>query len=320
MRRRGPMVAAVLLVVVMAVAGLASCGTGNRGTAPRSDRTPSAVPPVRTHSPATAGPPRAHSPGTGHPTTTGPPATTSPSIPTRPPVTTRPPAPTTTFPAPTTTTPLSGLYGRVWTTVPTSARIVALTFDAGANADGVASILHTLQANGVPGTFFLTGRFVQAFPASSAELGRDGYRLGDHSVDHPYFTHLSDTQIRSEVIDAASTIRSATGADPFPLFRFPYGDYDSHTLAVVNSLGYVAVGWTVDTLGWKGTSSGVTVSSIVSRVTAALRPGEIVLMHVGSNPTDHSTLDATALPSVIASIRAAGYSFASLSSLVAPSG
>jgi len=41
-----------------------------------------------------------------------------------------------------------------------------------------------------------------------------------------------------------------------------------------------------------------------------------VLMHVGSNPNDGSTLDADALPSVIGSIKAAGYSFVTLNELV----
>ena len=34
-----------------------------------------------------------------------------------------------------------GLGGRNWTAIPTHAKVVALTFDAGANADGVQSIL-----------------------------------------------------------------------------------------------------------------------------------------------------------------------------------
>jgi len=50
----------------------------------------------------------------------------------------------------------------------------------------------------------------------------------------------------------------------------------------------------------------------VGRVLAAAAPGEIVLMHVGSNPTDGSTLDADALPSVIAGLRAQGYGFTTL--------
>jgi hypothetical protein len=37
-----------------------------------------------------------------------------------------------------------GLGGQNWTTIPTHAKVVALTFDAGANADGVQPILGTL--------------------------------------------------------------------------------------------------------------------------------------------------------------------------------
>jgi hypothetical protein len=40
-------------------------------------------------------------------------------------------------------------------------------------------------------------------------------------------------------------------------------------------------------------------------------------MHVGSNPDDHSTLDAAALPTIIASLRANGYTFVTLDALVA---
>jgi hypothetical protein len=38
----------------------------------------------------------------------------------------------------------AGLGGQNWTAIPTNAKVVALTFDAGANADGVSSILSTL--------------------------------------------------------------------------------------------------------------------------------------------------------------------------------
>jgi peptidoglycan/xylan/chitin deacetylase (PgdA/CDA1 family) len=51
---------------------------------------------------------------------------------------------------------------------------------------------------------------------------------------------------------------------------------------------------------------------VTSRVLGAARPGEIVLMHAGSNPDDHATLDADALPQLISGLRAQGYSFVTL--------
>ncbi len=117
------------------------------------------------------------------------------------------------------------------------------------------------------------------------------------------------------MLSAESQIVSVTGADPWPWFRFPYGDYNQHAISVVNGAGFVPVGWTVDTLGWKGTSGGITTQTVVNRVVGSLRPGEIVLMHCGSNPDDHSTLDANALPTVIQRLQARGYSFVTLDAL-----
>jgi len=208
-----------------------------------------------------------------------------------------------------------GLGGREWTLIPTTHKVVALTFDAGANADGVSSILGTLSREHVPATFFLTGDFVTGFPAQARAIVAARERVGDHSISHPYFTSLTDAQIRDQVLGAQAQIMSVTGADPWPWFRFPYGDRNSHTISVVNSVGFVPVGWTVDTLGWEGTSGGRTAQTVADRVLASLQPGEIVLMHCGSNPTDHSTLDADALPAIIKDLRARGYSFVTLDAL-----
>jgi peptidoglycan/xylan/chitin deacetylase (PgdA/CDA1 family) len=200
------------------------------------------------------------------------------------------------------------LLGIDVTRLPTAARVVALTFDAGANADGVAKIVATLRERNVAATFFLTGAWTKAFPAQARLLGGE-YAIGDHSMTHPHFNQLSDDAVRAEVDDARTTIQSATGVDPLPLFRFPFGEHNAHNRALVNQLGYVSIGWTVDTLGWQGTSGGRTVESVTQRVVANLRPGEIVLMHVGSHPSDRSTLDADALGRVIDGVRSAGYDF-----------
>lgn len=84
----------------------------------------------------------------------------------------------------------------------------------------------------------------------------------------------------------------------------------------MNARGYLPVRWTVDTLGWKGTSGGVTAQIVADRALAGLQPGEIVLMHIGSNPDDGTTLDADALPHLINRIRQAGYGFTTLDALL----
>jgi len=208
------------------------------------------------------------------------------------------------------------LLGQDVERIPTTRRVVALTFDAGANADAVPSILATLAREHVTATFFLTGDFVQRFPDAARSIVASGHRLGNHSIDHPAFTSLTDGEIRKQVLEADEQISSVTGQDPEPLFRFPLGDRDARTIAAVNELGYVALRWTVDSLGWQGVTGGRSAAEVTDRVLSTAQPGQIVLMHVGSHPTDGSMLDADALPDVIAGLRRAGYGFVTLDALL----
>jgi peptidoglycan/xylan/chitin deacetylase (PgdA/CDA1 family) len=206
--------------------------------------------------------------------------------------------------------PPPSLAGAEWTHLPTTTHVVALTFDAGGNDAGVASILATLAAQHVPATFFITGHWVQVYPAEAKRIA-SAYAIGNHTLTHPYLTALSDGGVEAEVTQAEHVIATTTGHVAKPLFRFPYGDSDARTLRVVQALGYGGIRWTVDTLGWQGRSAGQSVDGAVARVLGSLAPGEIVLMHVGS-AQDGSILDADALSRIISALRERGYGFAAV--------
>ncbi|MBP1233895.1 peptidoglycan/xylan/chitin deacetylase (PgdA/CDA1 family) [Arthrobacter sp. PvP102] len=320
-RRRlaaGALVAAAVIAAVVLAVILAGAP---RGTDPQSGPPPesgasssSATAPPSTPATAVPGvpgssePPPSPAPETPGESTA--PAPVAPG-PTPPPETLpvpQPPPPAAPFPA--------GLAGQDVELVPGAGPSVALTFDAGANSAGLPSILQTLESAGVRGTFFLTGAWAAANPAGVAAIVAGGHRVGNHSQTHPDFTGLPDAGIVDQVRAAEQSIVAA-GADPRPLFRFPFGARDTRTIAAVNNLGYVPVRWSVDTLGWKGTSGGITAQLVADRALSALQPGEIVLMHIGSNPDDGSTLDADALPQMIERMRQAGYGFVTLDSLLA---
>jgi peptidoglycan-N-acetylglucosamine deacetylase len=291
-----PIVLAVLALVSSAAA--AACAPRRPGAAGPTPTTATApVTPGSTTPGATA-------PGTVTPV---PPSPSRPAWPTR----TSPASPTSVPPVP------ASLLGKDIEVIPGAGPVVALTFDGGANADGLPAILTALASAHVTATFFLTGEFATRYPLSVRAIVAAGHRLGNHTATHPHLPALAtDADVVRQLRQAESEIRAAGGTDPRPLFRFPYGDRTAHTIAVVNGAGYVAVRWTVDTLGWKGTREGITATIVVNRVLAAARPGEIVLMHVGSNPYDQSTLDAQALPTVIARLRALGYRFVTLDALL----
>ncbi|MGO4248944.1 polysaccharide deacetylase family protein [Paenarthrobacter sp. RAF54_2] len=301
-RRR--MVAVVVLAAVLVVAaGLALMLSMRPGAAPEAPaQGASSESPVATTSPGSAA--SSHeAPPSSEPPLVPPPESvpgTSDTAPATPPV--RP------FP--------ESLLGQDLTSIPGAGNKIALTFDGGANAAGLQSILSTLDREQISATFFLTGTWAAANPDGVARIAAAGHRLGNHSMTHPAFTQLTDLMIADEIGRAESAIVAAGGA-PRPFFRFPFGDHDSRTINTVNSLGYVPVRWSVDTLGWKGTSGGMSRESVAQRVLGGLQPGGIILMHIGSNPDDGSTLDADALPLIIEGTRSAGFGFATLDALLA---
>jgi peptidoglycan/xylan/chitin deacetylase (PgdA/CDA1 family) len=136
-----------------------------------------------------------------------------------------------------------------------------------------------------------------------AQIVAAGFPIGNHSYSHPDFTKLTDAQMRSQLSRTASAIVKAGAEDPKPLFRPPYGARNKHVLAVLRSAGYVSVYWTIDTLDWETTR---TPAQIEHAVMSKLKPGAIILMHVGSKQT------ASILPTLLEEIKAQGYSFVTL--------
>ena len=208
------------------------------------------------------------------------------------------------------------LGGKAWQRIPTRQKVIALTFDAGGGSGGVPKILRTLRKFDVPATFFLTGRWARQFPAQVSRMAAGGYVLGNHTDTHRKVSTLSDSQLRSQLRSTNRSVRKAAGRGTKPWFRFPYGAHTPNDIARVNALGYACIQWTVDTLGWMGTSGGQSVNSVVQHVIDQLQPGEIILMHVGQHPTDGSTLDADALASVIRAVQARGYHFTTVRALL----
>lgn len=305
-RRRWLVAVAFGLVVLSAViTGLLVSRIPQQAVKPQPSATASAKPTPSSSPISTA---------TATATATASPSRSVPATPTPTPTATPRPTPT---PTPGRSLPAS-MQGVEWGRLPTSRRIVALTFDAGSGDQGLAKILGVLQSRNVPGTFFLTGQFIQTYPDDARAIASyPMHSIGNHTVDHPDLTTLTDAQIRAEILGAEQSILNSTGREPWPLFRFPYGARNQHTIAVANSLGYGDIYWTVDTLGWEGSRAvngsggGQSVASVTQKALNGATPGEIILMHIGAAP-DGTTLDADALAGIIDGLRAKGYGFVAI--------
>ncbi|MFF4429646.1 polysaccharide deacetylase family protein [Streptomyces sp. NPDC001513] len=201
--------------------------------------------------------------------------------------------------------PPASLLGSEIRRLPTSRKVIALTFNAAWDEAGIDTVLAELRRRKLPATFFPTGQFAEAHPAAVRAMGA-AHGLGNHSYSHPYFGEISTAERAEEVRRADAAIRTASGTEPLPFFRFPYSSTTRQSVADVNELGYAAIEFTADTNGYLGPDGGMTVDEAVERAVDAFTPGAIIQMHVGSNG-DGVVLDAEALPLIVDAAVADGY-------------
>lgn len=172
-------------------------------------------------------------------------------------------------------------------------------------------ILSELQAEGVPATFFVLGERAVQFPSFVQQEHADGEGIGDHTWDHPDLTTLPPAQVRSELASTADEIATLTGARP-ALWRPPFGAFNDTVTQIASSLGLSLRLWDVDPADF--TTPGTDV--IVSRVVDNVSPGAIILLHDGSQETNFDrSQTVAALPTIIDTLRARGYSFGSLATV-----
>ncbi|MDJ1135462.1 polysaccharide deacetylase family protein [Streptomyces iconiensis] len=214
--------------------------------------------------------------------------------------------------------PVHALYGSENRTIRTHRHVVALTFNAAWNAEGIGTVLRALRRADAPATFFLTGDFAERHPAAARALAEAGHGIGNHSYSHRHIEKLTPGERAAEVLRADHALRAATGTAPLPFFRFPYGATTPRAIADVNRLGFADIEFTTDTNGWKGTRGGMTVRRAVRRAVEALRPGAILQMHVGAPEGQDTVLDAEALPRIIDACRDRGYEITDLRGLLGP--
>jgi peptidoglycan/xylan/chitin deacetylase (PgdA/CDA1 family) len=193
---------------------------------------------------------------------------------------------------------------------------IALTFDAEHpdrphRPGGTERVLATLAATGTTASFFVQGRWAEAFPGLARSIADGGHLVGNHSHYHVRMPLLSARGLAADVRAAERAIRRATGKDPRPWFRCPFGagTDDPAVLGALERLGYRETGWDVDGLDWRSSATGRRLAS--EAADAALRHGDgaVILLHPWTTATGR------ALPALIDRVRAGGGEFVRLDAL-----
>ncbi|TAK01282.1 MAG: polysaccharide deacetylase family protein [Chloroflexota bacterium] len=163
---------------------------------------------------------------------------------------------------------------------------VALTFDAEhpdrpTVEDVHDRIISILERQDVRATFFVQGRWAQAYPARARALPGLGHLVGSHSFYHVRMPLLSRAGLRNDVEQAERAIRDIVKVDPRPWFRLPFGSGATHTdiHSGLGALGYRHVHWDVEAKEWRTRVTAGRVADESVAGASAIGDGAILLMH-----------------------------------------
>lgn len=190
--------------------------------------------------------------------------------------------------------------------VPAAQGAVALSFDDGPDPAQTPPKLAMLQHYGARASFFVVGRLVEQRPDLVAQIVAAGSEVANHSYSHPYLTGLGQPAIYAELDRARQSILLAGGGF-VPLFRAPYGDYDSRVVQAGADDGYLwHVLWDVDPRDWERPAPDV----IAARVASGTTEGSIILLH------DWVPETVQALGTILGDLRSRGLAVQTVSALL----
>ena len=174
-----------------------------------------------------------------------------------------------------------------------------------------AKLLDSLRRLDVRATFFVQGRWAEAYPRLARRIALDGHLVGSHSHYHARLPLLTDHGIAEDLRTAETVIRAAAGVDPRPWFRPPFGAGmdDPRVTRAIEGAGYRSVGWDVVGEDWDPGRTSAQVADAVVRGACRHGDGAVVLLHSWPDRM------LGALPWIVDRLREAGMTFVRIDSL-----
>jgi peptidoglycan-N-acetylglucosamine deacetylase len=197
---------------------------------------------------------------------------------------------------------------------------IAITFDDGPDPRWTPKILDVLKHENVPAAFFVIGLDASQYPDILRREYAEGHEIGNHTWTHPTWEDISKTQARWELNLTQRLIEGTLGVKTI-LFRPPYGidhqpEYAEEVaqLPFAQDMGYLIIGQKIDPHDWQSVNGKpYPAKDIVDEVVQQANDGNIILFHDGGGDRSQTIL---ALPQVIDTLRAKGYTFVSVTDLL----
>lgn len=202
-------------------------------------------------------------------------------------------------------------FGRIVPRVETSQKLVALTFDDGPTRNATAEVLRLLRERGVRATFFVTGGELEQNPDAGRDIVAAGHELGNHSYSHERMVFVTPSYVRREVERTDALIMAAGYTGPIH-FRPPYGKKLFALPFYLSRHNRLTITWDVEPDS--ELAADADAGAITRHVLNRTQPGSIILLHV-MYPSRAETMKA--VPFIIEGLKREGYSFVTVSELLA---
>jgi len=199
--------------------------------------------------------------------------------------------------------------------IPSSEKVVALTFDDGPSPVWTPRILDVLKEARVKATFFMLGMHVQRYPDVARRVAEEGHEIGNHTYDHHGVFYYKPEELNREVGDAEKIIKSITGVKT-KYFRPPKAWLTRKEKEQLKDMGYETVLWSLNSKDWVTFDDRYIVNYILHHV----RPGDILLFHDSGGvfkPEGGKRKETVkAVSRLIEKLRERGYRFVTISQLL----
>jgi peptidoglycan/xylan/chitin deacetylase (PgdA/CDA1 family) len=152
---------------------------------------------------------------------------------------------------------------------------IALSFDDGPDPASTPHFLDLLADHEVRATFFLLGAHAAREPGLVRDLADAGHEVAVHGWTHECLALVPPRRLTAELTRTREVLEDTTGA-AVRWYRPPYGVLTAAGVWAARRAGLQTVLWSAWGVDW---SAGATPSTIVHRVSRAVRPGGTVLLH-----------------------------------------
>jgi peptidoglycan/xylan/chitin deacetylase (PgdA/CDA1 family) len=197
---------------------------------------------------------------------------------------------------------------------PAPGRRVALTFDDGPDPKWTPRVADVLRRRHVHATFFVVGSQAARHPDIVRRLVADGHDIGNHTFTHASLTAGPQWRARTQLDLTEATLVGITGQyarflrPPYSATPSAVSTQQEHRLAALAGSRYYVALADFDGRDWERPG----VSAIVRHASPPGTTGGIVLLHDGGGNRSETV---AAVDRLITSLRARGFTFATLSQL-----